>query len=188
MHTGSEFIKTLREEILKAQDRRNSYVKQKLGFAVALLGVGSASIYGNIVGVDADTSVLLYLVPLTAFVFDLYIFGEDFGIKRVGIFIKNSQSARLEEVVWETFVEGNRDWFSFLAGPLSSVLIFAASAFVLSISDFPPYYTLWFILGLSFSLFGLLYVPIRWVLTRNYGVKIADIQKSLTQKGGRDQT
>ncbi|MEW5949970.1 MAG: hypothetical protein AB1711_11250 [Thermodesulfobacteriota bacterium] len=122
MRTNGDFIRDLRAEIADGQERRTAYTKLKLTFVVGMLGIGSAAI-DNLI----ETTPLLYLVPLIAFVFDLYILGEDFGIKRAGIFIKTSPAAPSEEKLWETKVEKKRDLFAFFATPLSSLLILIAA-------------------------------------------------------------
>lgn len=122
MRTSGDFIKDLRLEIANGQERRTAYTKLKLTFVAGMLGIGAAAIDKII-----QTAPLLYLVPLIAFVFDLYILGEDFGIKRVGIFIKTSPAAPSEEKLWESKVEKKRDIFAFFATPLSSLLILIAA-------------------------------------------------------------
>jgi hypothetical protein len=157
MRTNADFIQQLREEISETQNRRESFIKAKLAFAVALLGVGAVSIKG-----EFGATPLLYLVPLVAFVFDLYILGEDFSIKRAGVFIKTSPAAPIEERLWEKGVDSKRDWFSYWAGPLSSGIILTAAAFGVKASgaDNLPFYP-WLIGSGLMVLMMVLYRPIR---------------------------
>lgn len=122
-------MKDLRAEIAATQSRRMGYVKLKLALVVGLLGVGGASVLK-----DLDTTSLLYLVPLVSFIFDLYVMGEDFGIKRAGCFIGSSPHAPSEERFWETAAGQHRDWFSYFAGPLSSLCALVAAGIALRLS------------------------------------------------------
>ena len=82
MRKDGDFINGLREEILSGQERRSKYVILKLSFIVGLFGIGSMTIS------SVSLNSLIYLVPLVVAIFDLYILGEDFGVKRAGRFIK----------------------------------------------------------------------------------------------------
>lgn len=127
MQNNTDFLKNLRNEIIQTQERRSSFVRQKLTFVTSLLGVGSISFGGK-----TETSILLYLAPIIAFVFDLYILGEDFSIKRAGGFLgrKDSEACE-EEKKWEKRCRDNRDPFSQLANPLLSLLILILSSILL---------------------------------------------------------
>jgi hypothetical protein len=107
-------LRALREEIAATQGRRAAYVRQKMGFLIALLGVGGVATSGSV------ATPLLFLVPVVAFVFDLYILGEDFAVKRAGTFLRESPTVPNEERLWEQFCEKSRDPFSHLAHLLSS--------------------------------------------------------------------
>ncbi len=148
MRLDGNFIDDLRTEIVKGQERRSAFIKLKLTFVVSLLGVGA-------VNLDASLRMasLLYLVPLVAFVFDLYVIGEDFGIKRAGIFIKTSPAAPPEERLWDTDVELKRDMFAYAAGPLSSFLVCIAAGIGILKSnlDVVPFWS-WLVLVVIYSL------------------------------------
>jgi len=128
MREDGDFLKDLRAEIAATQKERASYIRAKLTFVVSLLGFGSTSI-SNI-----QTDSLLYLAPLVAYVFDLYILATDFGVKRAGTFLRLSTEAPKEELLWERAVRKNRDPFSSIAGPLSSSLVLIAATVGLWIS------------------------------------------------------
>ena len=104
----------------------------------------------------------MYLVPLVAFVFDLYILGEDFSIKKIAVFIRTSPAASGEEKLWETGVDQRRDWFSYWAGPLSSVVVLTAAAVGIKASSatIVPFLP-WLIVNLLFIAFLIAYRPIR---------------------------
>ncbi len=157
MRTNAEFIQQLREEISESQSRRHTFIKAKLTFVMALLGVGAVSIKGVF-----GASSLLYLVPLVSFVFDLYILGEDFSVKRAGLFIKTSPSAPQEERLWEKGVGLKRDRFSYWACPLSSGIALLASAIGVKSSntDFLPFLP-WLCASCFLVAVVVLYGPIR---------------------------
>lgn len=115
---ASEFHRSLRAEIIQSQNRRSEFVKYKFTFVIGALGLGSLAMPGHI-----STSPLLFCVPVIALAYDLYILGEDFGIKRAGAFLARSRSkASDEEKAWEKLVAENRDHFSVVAGPILSLL------------------------------------------------------------------
>ena len=122
----ADFSAKLREEILKSQERRAALTKHKLSFVIATFGIGA---------VTADkfqTIGLLFLAPIIAFAFDLYIAGEDFGIKRAGGFLgRPDSSADDEEREWEKRVEKYWDPFSKFANPFVSMIILISAAVLL---------------------------------------------------------
>lgn len=161
--TDGDFIEQLRQEIMEGQTRRFRYVIAKISFIISLLGLGtvtSSDIASKTVHFSAGP--LLYLIPFVIFVFDLYIVGEDFGIKRAGGFIRDLESASPAERSWERNVHGKRDIFSHAAGVLSSGIAFGVSAIAirhikLDLIDF----RLWFSIGLILVVFALAYNYIR---------------------------
>ncbi|MFH0790226.1 MAG: hypothetical protein V2A64_01190 [Candidatus Omnitrophota bacterium] len=127
MQNSEDFLNNLRSEIIHTQERRSSLVRQKLTFVTSLLGLGSISF-----GEKAGTSILLYIAPIIAFIFDLYILGEDFSVKRAGGFLGRKDSkASEEEKEWEKRARENRDPFSQLANPLLSILVLILSSIIL---------------------------------------------------------
>lgn len=127
MQNNENFLNNLRSEIINTQERRSRFIRQKLTFVTSLLGLGSLSFGGK-----AGTSTLLYLAPIIAFIFDLYILGEDFSIKRAGGFLGRKDSkACEEEKEWEKRARENRDPFSLLANPLLSILVLILSTIIL---------------------------------------------------------
>jgi isopentenyldiphosphate isomerase len=119
-----EFFKHLREEKLAAEESRSNYTLRKLAYATALLGVGSLTIE------RFELSFLLYLVPLVAFAFDLYILAEDYSVKRIGAFL-GSSSADAAERQWEKWVAQNRDPFAPFAMPVLTTLLLLGAAAVI---------------------------------------------------------
>jgi O-acetyl-ADP-ribose deacetylase (regulator of RNase III) len=124
MNDHQPFSIRLRQEIEKTQERRQRYILAKLAFITGLLGIG----YSANISANSMMHYLLYLIPFIAFIFDLYIIGEDLSIKRAGIFIRNSKETPAEEIDWEYGVGKSRDIFSYLATPFStSISIILAS-------------------------------------------------------------
>jgi hypothetical protein len=148
------FHNNLRSEILQAQNRRADLVKQKLTFVSAAIGLGSIK-FGEL-----DTSLLLYVAPFVALAFDLYITGEDFGIKRGGAFLGREKSpAEPEEKLWENFVCLNRDGFSVIAGPLPSILVVVGALTLLVTkhglaAQHGAWFALCFVLFVGLAIFG----------------------------------
>ncbi len=179
MRTCKDFLKELRDEIGRSQDRRTTYIKYKLMFNVSLLGIGSASIINSSTN-KLMISSLLYIVPLVGLVFDLYIFGEDFGVKRAGAFIKNSGEAAFTETLWEKFVEKNRDWYSYVANPVSSLLIVAGATFgILKSKPNLILFTLWLLVSIFFASFGFFYIIIQKIMASSYDRKIELLKEEL---------
>lgn len=122
----TEFLKHLRAEKLLAQETRAKYVFNKLAYAAALLGIGSLGIKLEYL----DLRGILYLVPLVALVFDFYIMGEDYSVKRLGGFLGANSSDPLEHR-WEQWVFRNRDPLAPVAMPILTTLLLAGSAAII---------------------------------------------------------
>lgn len=123
------FISDLRKEILSAQQTRYKHTQQKLIFVVGLLGVGKVLLPPQ------DFFYVVYLAPIISFVFDLYIAGANFGIRRIGLFILWCEKAPKEERYWEFLLPQNRDLFASVAGPISSFAVLAISIlFIISLN------------------------------------------------------
>lgn len=124
--TEKEFLKSLRDEKIRTQEARNHLTIQKLTFATALIGLGAIKLEAGVV----NTSLLAYLTPWVAIVFDFYILGEDYSVKRLGAFLQAYSGETLERR-WEKWVSQHRDPFSAWAMPILTTLILGASALVL---------------------------------------------------------
>jgi hypothetical protein len=146
MRDDGEFLKDLRTEIQATQDRRFAYIRQKFVFVVGLFGVGSISILDTV-----DTLWVFYLVPFVAFAFDLYIYGEDFGVKRAGAFIrKPSTKCPQNEKEWEEYVNRHRDPMTKTAGAILSILVLLGSAIGLWVGGKEsPLFWLWLVCSVA---------------------------------------
>jgi hypothetical protein len=153
--TNEKFICELRMEISAAQERRGKLGLAKLSFIVALLGFGSTNI-----GTGDATVFLLYLVPFVGLIFDLYILGEHFGIKRAGEFLRTSPEAPSEEVAWEEAMRSMRDRFSYAASLVSSTVVVAAAALALIWKEGEGGLQWWYWLWLALSTISVVFVAI----------------------------
>ena len=137
-----DFLEDLRKQIVNAQGRRVAYVHQKLTFVISFLGLGSISLGG------VRTWPLLYMAPVIALVFDFYILGEGFAIKRLGIFIRESPKAPGEERLWERCVSKYRGALPRVAGLLSSGLVLLGAGIGLwGLHGQHPLYWAWIIVN-----------------------------------------
>lgn len=134
---SAEFLKHLQDEKLKTQATRSSYVRQKLAYATGLLALGSLK-----PGSDKLSLLLYLLVPLLSIVFDLYILGEDYSVKRIGSFLGAGSVDGLEKR-WEEYVFENRDPFAPFAAPMLTTIFAIAAGFAAGFAarsqpDAPP--------------------------------------------------
>jgi hypothetical protein len=144
MRDNGDFVKDLRNEIYMGQERRTKYVLYKLSFIVGIFGVGSIKI-GSV-----PLSPLLYLTTLVVLVFDLYILGEDFGVKRAGRFLIGSPAAPAEERRWERTVQVNRDPVTGIARFISSIIVLLFATLALWKTQHSSiFYYMWIFLSFS---------------------------------------
>ena len=156
MEPGTEnFLKSLYEEKLRHKEHRNGFVIRKLFFIIALLGIGSTSIHENV-----NLHFLLYFVPFVAQAYDLYIFAEDFKVKRIGVFLLfKCDSTCLDEKEWEAWVSSNREPLATHASMMLTLLSLFAAGMVLYFKYRPAYFSVqfyfitgWFVAGVLATL------------------------------------
>ena len=98
------FATKLRDEIEATQKRRHDFILKKFTFGGTLLGLGSLSVPVSL-GKSITLAPLLYIVPLLAIAYDIYIVAEDYGIKRAGAFLRlQDVPTENSERMWERFV------------------------------------------------------------------------------------
>ncbi len=102
IRSDKEFIGDLRQELMSTQSARLKLTLQKLIFITGLLAVG-----GTMPSPKPEMNPLL-LAPLVAIIFDLFIEGENFGIRRIGIFLKLISAVPKTESIWETVLNMRR--------------------------------------------------------------------------------
>jgi hypothetical protein len=122
---NSEFIKRMHEEKLESQKRRAEFNIKKFLFVGALFSIGAAKLPQEI-----DLTLVLYIVPAISICFDLFILGEDYGIKRIGGFIR-SNCADTIDATWENWVGSQRDPFATFAVSLLTLLVLVASVAIM---------------------------------------------------------
>lgn len=99
-----DFRTHLREELLKQQDRRAEHIKSKFMFIVALGGLA-----GTLQSVKFEeplaVNLLIYSIPLVAALFDFYILGGEFAVKRIRSFLILQDLNHTSEGRWTTFLD-----------------------------------------------------------------------------------
>ncbi len=112
-------------------DKRGLLITLKISFVLGLLGMGTLK-FGN-----PKLPSLVYVIPFVSFLFDLYILGENFGVKRIGYYFRNkcTESPKVEKN-WEAFVLNNRDKFTKCAASYaSSIILVICTAYIFFILD-----------------------------------------------------
>jgi hypothetical protein len=157
--TNDSFLSDLRQEIFQAQKRRGQILTLKLSFISGFFGIGSFDKIANS-GLEINANYVFYIIPFIALIFDLYLMGEDYGIKRAGQFIKESAETPRVEKEWEAYIaQGKRDLFSTWAYRIYAVLI----VFVCFIMVFPhhhmpsPFFYLWALLSIFYVVLQFIY-------------------------------
>ncbi|MCD4817296.1 MAG: hypothetical protein K8S23_01230 [Candidatus Cloacimonetes bacterium] len=166
---NGDFIKHLREEKLKQQDKRAIYLRAKSFFVLALFSSISALLKFSANSANNDNYwiplFLIYIIPFIAVMFDFYILGGEFAVKRLRHFLRINDTNENSEKIWEnhlkkwpkSFMKYNRFWVTFTINVVSILLLimyltlidYSIVVIILSI--------LWFcaIVALSFFLFNI---------------------------------
>ena len=140
-----EFIRTIHEEKLNTMKEREKYARDKILFILGIMGFGSLNF-----GVSGFKSgEILYIVPLVAIGYDLYINAYDEGIKRIGAFLRspNSCSSNCEKD-YEIYVATKRGKYAPIANVLFS-LIGTIGAFIIVLLSTGLVIQLWWFAILS---------------------------------------
>ena len=124
---------------------------RKFVFIGALFTVGVADLPEGI-----DLSLVLYLVPFISLFFDLYIIGEDYGIKRMGGFIREQYKDTMDSN-WENWVSKRRDPFSSFAVPILTLIILVTCIAILWRTQ-SDYFLFW--IWLVFIIGGIVFMQI----------------------------
>ena len=95
-----QFLTRLHQEKLATQARRGSLGQRKLSWVAGLMALGVLDL-----PLDVGSRYVLYALPLVALVFDLYILGENYGIKRMGTFVR-LRCASTPDGMWEEWLRG----------------------------------------------------------------------------------
>jgi len=109
-----------------------------------LFGVGSLGLENNIL------KTLIYLVPIVALCYDVYIFAEDYKVKRIGIFLldikkepevdeKTKGTISNLEVTWQEWLKKYRETGAYKASLIITVIATIGSSLILSIDIFKAF-------------------------------------------------
>ena len=144
------FLNHIRQEKLDAQKRRYEYTKVKFLLVVGLFGIGNWKFSD-----PSENYLLLYLVPFVGFAIDLYVHGENFGIRRIGFFVREISNYIKIERAWEYFVDNNRDKFTQIGIHIVSGIVFFSTLFLLHFrkenllrEKFPAIHNTWILVNL----------------------------------------
>lgn len=132
----------LRAEILNAIQQRQKLDLAKISFITVFFGLGGIKLN--------DVSLLkeiYFLIPIIAICFDMLIQGQNFTIRRIGLFLKNYSRDRLERE-YEVFMDENRDKFFKYSSLIITILsLIIAGILVIYIKGFEaltPLECIWF--------------------------------------------
>ena len=117
MAYDENFIEHIQREQLHHKECRYKFVAQKLLFITALLGLGSIDLFRPNAADSAKFALLLYFVPFVAIAYDLFIFAENYKVKRIGAFLKQRCSGLRND--WEVWVNNYRENLAFYLGSFS---------------------------------------------------------------------
>ena len=106
------FLNNLYEEKIRHKEHRHTFVMHKLLFTIGLFGLGTLNKFPNLASSaqslgqnSIELGLLVYMVPFVATAYDIYIFAEDFKIKRIGAFIRYVCSCSCpDECRWEDWL------------------------------------------------------------------------------------
>lgn len=118
-----DFLKSLHDEKIRMQAERATYITNKLAFVIGMFGLGSLKIS------TLDFHWLLYLIPLVAIGYDLYIRAADSSIKKIGAFLREQpiSGTANSEKAWEQFSAKCRDSLAPIANTLFTFIITVAA-------------------------------------------------------------
>jgi len=148
----SKFIERVHQEKLESQKRRAEFNIRKFIFVGALFTLGAAKLPNEI-----DLTLILYIVPAISICFDLFILGEDYGIKRIGGFIR-CHCADTFDATWEAWVGKRRDPFATFAVPILTLIVLVSSVAVMwpSQKEF-AWFWVWLIFNVAATSFLFIY-------------------------------
>ena len=145
-------IKSLTDEKLQAQQRRSTFNIRKLIFVGGLFSLGTVKFQDQL-----ELSFVLYIVPFMSICFDLYILGEDYGIKRIGGFLRN-QFKNEPESTWENWVGLRRDPFATFAIPfLTLIVLISSSAVIWETAPHKVLFVIWLLVNILATIFIFVY-------------------------------
>ena len=166
------FLTKLRDEIMESQKRRHDFIIRKLTYTTSLLGL---SLFKIPIGQTTfDLTFLLFIVPIIAVAFDLYIVAEDYGVKRIGEFFSREESETCDvERYWEnTFVKKYNNRFAPIAFFVVTILLLFTSSLLLFQTNINIFYILILIFIVLFAEVFLLVYSL--ILRRSLSKKVVE--------------
>jgi hypothetical protein len=112
-------------EKFTSQSRRQQLTLRKVTWIIVLFAASTLKL-----PIDLKTQDFLYIVPFIAIIFDLYILGESFGIRRFARHMREEYS-NWPDGKWETFMMGRRDPFSTSGLAYSTLVILVGAGLLL---------------------------------------------------------
>src|SRR5258708_35861928 len=99
-----EFLSRLGNELIRQEDRRADHVKSKFTFVIALSGLVGA-LQSVKLRDPLAVNLIIFSIPLVAALFDLYILGGDFAVKRIRSFLIAQDVRNAADRRWADHVE-----------------------------------------------------------------------------------
>ncbi len=129
---GDTLLEKLDAEQAIHKNHRQEFVRWKL---LTVAGTYGLSAIGGIDGVEVQTGpVMLLVAPLIALGYDIFIFAEDFKVKRIGQFFQSIQSGELTGA-WERYVSKQRDGMAVFGSFAITVGVFLLSVGLLHLAN-----------------------------------------------------
>ena len=132
---AARFLERLRAEIMHHKDKRTTFILQKMAFITALFGAAALQLTDAMGQQIAVLDWVLYLVPFIAISYDIYIYAEDYKVKRVGTFIRTNAALKTCagdcEREWETYVAARREPLATYATMVLTMMITGGAFLVL---------------------------------------------------------
>nr|VFJ88124.1 MAG: hypothetical protein BECKLFY1418B_GA0070995_100916 [Candidatus Kentron sp. LFY]VFJ91074.1 MAG: hypothetical protein BECKLFY1418A_GA0070994_101423 [Candidatus Kentron sp. LFY]VFK19399.1 MAG: hypothetical protein BECKLFY1418C_GA0070996_105718 [Candidatus Kentron sp. LFY] len=133
-YVSPSFIDHLRQEKLRQQDRRAAYIRVKFSFIIVLFSFtallhrfSSTNVAeSNQFGIG-HINAFLYLIPIVAILFDLYILGGEFAVNRIRSFLQKHDLTGSSEELWGKFVSEKPKQFTNMNRFIVTTTIFSAT-------------------------------------------------------------
>jgi hypothetical protein len=122
--SNQDFYKILQQEKLQLQSQRFKYVITKLSFVSGLLGVGLLKLK------QLNFVELFLIIPLLCIIYDLYIYGADYTVKKIGAFLMRSKDISQAAKDWHKEISLSQNYSAFIANHLITLIVTISSIFL----------------------------------------------------------
>jgi hypothetical protein len=166
------FIQNLYAEISLHKSKRTTFILQKLAFITAIFGVASIQLFTNRAQVDIvvlpmQNLWILYIIPIMALAYDIYIYAEDYKVKRIGAFIRTNSIMQdtmcSGELEWQKYVEdGRREPLATYATMMLTIILSLAAFLIMCSINYTGYEYLILLIGICGSI--ILFYTYKYVL------------------------